>query len=170
MSMRTFTISTWYLALLLVTACGGDSSSARKQPDAGSVPDASTDSGAPLPDASPVGMPGPLERLDWRTTRGATIATSAVTLPTTSLFALSGDGFVTQSECQNPSDCTFTWQDLAGTPGMRRDHMTRVTSIATAPDGRRAQLVALAAMETCNDAQGTFQVARGALQLLDLAT
>jgi hypothetical protein len=48
--------------------------------------------------------------------------------------------------------------------------MARVTNIAIAPDGRRTQLVALDAIETCTDGQGDFQVFRGALQLLDLAT
>ena len=153
--MRTFTISTWYLALLLVTACGDNSR-------------------APLPDAPPAEMPGsPLERLDWRTTRGVPIATSAVTIPAAEMFAVSRDGFVTQSECQNfPTSpvCTFTWHDLAGTPGMRRDNMTSVTSTVVSPDGRRALLVALEAMEICTNSLGAFQVARGALQLLDVAT
>src|SRR5258705_2506597 len=99
MSMRTFTISMWYLPFLLVAACGDN---ARALPDAGSVPDASADSGAPLPDAPPIEeVPVPLVRLDWRTTRGAPIATSAVTLQAATMFPVSGHGFVTQSECQN---------------------------------------------------------------------
>lgn len=167
MPMRTFTISMRYLPFLLVAACGDN---ARALPDAGSIPDPGADSGAPLPDAPPMEMPGPLERLDWRTTRGAPIATTAATLPTAALFSVSGDGFVTKSECQNTPGCTFTWYDLAGTPGMQRDHMTNVTTISTSPDGRRAQLVATDAIETCNDSQGAFPVTRGALQLLDLAT
>ncbi|HEU4733791.1 MAG TPA: hypothetical protein VFT22_38125 [Kofleriaceae bacterium] len=86
------------------------------------------------------------------------------------MFGLSGDGFVTQSDCQNAPGCTFTWRDLAGAPGVQRDHMSRVTNVAISPDGRRTQLVALDAIESCNDGQGIFQVARGTLQLLDLAT
>jgi hypothetical protein len=162
--MRRFTTFMRCLPLLIIAACGDN---ARALPDAGSgtpLPD------APLPDAPPNEMPGPLERLDWRTMRGAPIATSAVTLPSASMFAISGDGFVTQSECQNAPGCALTWRDLAGTQGTRRDHMGRVTSIAISPDGRRTQLVALDAIESCNDGQGIFPVFRGALQLLDLAT
>jgi hypothetical protein len=179
--MRTFTISMRYLALLFVTACG-DTAGARPDagsvPDAGAVPDASVDSCVSLPDAAPIEMPGALKRLDWRATRGAPIATSAVTIPAAGMFAVSEDGFVTQSECQSFQDfpdlpaqsCTFTWHDLAGTPGMRRDRMAGVTSTVVSPDGRRALLVALDELETCTASQLAFPVARGALQLLDLAT
>src|SRR3954464_8038145 len=117
MARRTFTILAWHLGLLLVTACGDNS---RARPDAGAL----------VPDAPPDEMPGPpLERLDWRTTRDAPIATGAVTIPAAEMFAISRDGFVTQSECESSpvsSVCTFSWHDLAGTPVVRRDHMTSV--------------------------------------------
>lgn len=103
--------------------------------------------------------------------RGLPIATHDVTLPATSLFSLSGDGFVT-SDCQsvNAPGCSFTWRDLSGTASTQRDHMARAAAIAFAPDGRHAQLMALDAIENCSDSQGNFQVSRGTLRLLDLAT
>jgi hypothetical protein len=163
--MPTFTLSR-HLVVLFVAACGGN---VRAGSDAGVPPP-----DAPAPDAPPPDMPGPLERLDWRSTRGAPIATSSVTIPSAELFAVSEDGFVTRSACEpNPDfrpSCTFTWHDRAGTPGVRRERMTSVTTTIASPDGRRALLVALDALETCNDGQLAFQVARGVLQLLDLAT
>lgn len=48
--------------------------------------------------------------------------------------------------------------------------MEPVTSTSVSPDGRRALLVALDAVESCTEPQSDFLVARGALQLLDLAT
>lgn len=164
--MPTFTLSTRYLALLLVVACG---EVARPKIDAG--PDGAPPIDAP-PDAPP---PDPgLQRLNWRTTRGAPIATSSVIVPTAELFAVSRDGFVTRSACQDNPDaspsCTFIWHDRAGAPGVRRERLTNVTSTVASPDGLRALLVALDAFETCDNGQIAFQVARGALQLLDLAT
>jgi hypothetical protein len=170
--MRTFTISMRYLFVLAIAftsgACGD---TPRALPDAAPEPDAGGPlPDGPLPDAPPVDMPGPLDRVDWRATRGAPIPTSAVTVRTADLFAVSGDGFVTQSDCRGTSGCTLTWHDAAGVPGIQRDQMTRVTFTSISPDGRRASLVATDAAETCTDDRGAFQVVRGALQLLDLAT
>lgn len=166
--MRTLPISMRYFLLLIIAACGDG---ARAAPDAGpdAGPEPGADSGTP-PDAPPTEVPQPLERLDWRNARGAPIATSTVTVRAADLFSLSSDSFVTQSECQNVPGCTLTWHDLAGAPGTRLEHMARLASIAIAPDGRQAQLAALDAIEPCTDDLGTFQVARGVLQLLDLAT
>jgi hypothetical protein len=168
--MPTLTLSKRYVVVLLVAACGEV---------AGTLPDAGADAGVPTPDgpapdAPPTDVPGALERLDWRTTRGSPIATSSVTVPATEIFAVSADGFVTRSACEAnpdfPPSCTLTWHDRAGTPGVRRERMTNVTSTRVSPDGRRALLVEVDAIETCDNGQIAFQVARGALQLLDLAT
>lgn len=149
-----------YLAILILAACGDN---------IGAVDGADAGSGAPLPDA-PGTMPGAVERLDWRTTRGAPIATSAIAIPTAEMFALSGDGFVTRSDCQTPPGCTLTWRDLAGAPTLRRDHMSQLTTTSVSPDGKRALLAAVDEIEACNDGQNQFSVARGVLQLLDVAT
>jgi hypothetical protein len=167
-----------YLPLLILAGCGDDVG--RAVPDARAADARRTD--APAADAPPIDAPpidappidapptvAGVERLDWRTVRGAPIATSAVTLPSASLFSVSGGGFAA-SRCQSPPGCAFTWYDLSGTPGTQRDHMARVTTIAISPDGRQTQLVALDAIETCNDGQSIFQVSRGTLRLLDLAT
>jgi hypothetical protein len=158
--MRMFTISMRSLAFLIIAACG---SVGARPPDAGSGSDAGSD--------APPGGTGAVERLDWRTMRGAPIATRSVTLPAAGLFSLSGDGFVTSAcQSQNAPGCAFTWRDLSGIAGTQRDHLGRVTSIAISPDGKLAQLVALDAIESCNDGQGISQVSRGTLQLLDLVT
>ena len=160
--MRTFTISLWYLLVLTVAACG--EVRAHGAPDAG----AGSDAGSDVPPDGPPAT-GDLDRVDWRTLRGMPIVTNDVTLPVTSLFSLSGDGFVT-SECQNAPGCTFTWRDLSGAAGMQRDHLARATGVAISPDARQAQLMALDAIENCSDSVGNFQVSRGTLSLLDLAT
>jgi hypothetical protein len=180
--MRTFTLPMRHLALLFALACG-DESRARPLADAGSTPDPDAgtplpdagsppdpDAGTPVPDAPPDGGPGLLKRVDWRAVRGAPVATSTVTVSSTALFALSSDGFVTQSDCPNALGCTYTWHDLAGTPGVRRDQLSRVTATTVSSDGTRAVLVATDEVELCTDARGETPVWRGKLQLLDLAT
>lgn len=165
--MFTANISKRWVLVLVVAACGACGEvRAGAMLDAGPALDAGSDAAGDAPPAS-----GDLERLDWRTMRGTPIATRDVTLPTTSLFSLSGDGFVT-SDCQsaNAPGCSFVWRDLAGTPSMQRDHMARAAAIAIGPDGRQAQLMGLDAIESCTDSQGNFQVSRGTLRLLDLAT
>lgn len=156
-----FTMSVRYLAFLILAACG---SVAARPPDAGPGSDGGAGSDGPPGSAG-------VERLDWRTMRGAPIATTTVTLPAAGLFSLSADGFVTSTcQGQDAPGCTFTWRDLAGIGGTQRAHMARVTSVAISPTGKLAQLVALDAIESCNDGQGISQVSRGALRLLDLAT
>jgi hypothetical protein len=140
------------VVLLAVAACGDDGRT------------------LPAADAPAAELPGGLERVDWRATRGSPIRTTTVSVPSGELFALSADGFVTRSECQDPRDCTFSWRGLSGEPTLSRDHMGPVTITSVSPDGRRALLVALHEIEACNESQAEFPVARGALQLLDLAT
>ena len=196
--MFTSTISTRCFAVLLVAACGSGSAPHSPEPgdETGTDPDAGPgldgsaggpdtsvppDTGAPAdaatpPDTSgsadagvPPGAPSrPLERFDWRTARGAPVATTTTTVPTAELFALSGNGFVTRSECQD--GCTLTWRNLAGVASTQRARMSPVTVTSISPDGRRALLVALDRTEICDDGQLATQVARGVLQLLDLAT
>lgn len=170
--MRRITRAVYQLVLLIAGACG-DAPRAHALPDAGSPsgPDAGAPpSDAPPGDAPPDDMPGPLQRLDWRTTRGAPLPTTSVTLPSAELFAQSTDGFVTRSDCQNAPGCTLTWRDLAGVQGIQRDHLSRVTATTVSPDGTRAVMVATEALESCADDRGVTPVVRGALQLLDLAT
>src|SRR4051795_4255551 len=120
-SMRMFTMSVRYLPFLILVACG---SVAARPPDAGPGSDAGAGSDAP-PDGGTAGV----ERLDWRTMRGAPIATRSVTLPAAGLFSLSGDSFVTSAcQGQDAPGCTFTWRDLAGVGGTQHDHMARVAS------------------------------------------
>lgn len=135
---------------------------------------------APPPDApadAEIDAPGPdpvrdLERLDWRTTRGAPFTTTAVDLPSAELFALSSASFVARTSCQDSQQgCTYTWHDAAGTAGLRRERMANVTGTLVSPDGRRAALVALdEPMRGCEDNGVVQLVARGTLQLIDLAT
>ncbi len=177
--MFTFKTSLRYVAVLLICACG-DNSPTRPDPspDAGpgqdggpdSIPDldAGMASDAPPPDAPQIGPM--LERIDWRTTRGPAIATTTVTLPTAELFAMSSAGFITRSACQNTPGCTLTWHDREGAPGRRREHMGSVTSSVLSPDGTRALFVALEEIEVCDDGRVERQVARGVLQVLDVAT
>jgi hypothetical protein len=74
------------------------------------------------------------------------------------------------SECQNAPGCGFTWRDLSGASAVQRDHLARAANPSISPDGRQAQLMGLDAIENCSDSVGNFQVSRGTLRLLDLAT
>ncbi|HET9624873.1 MAG TPA: hypothetical protein VFP84_26075 [Kofleriaceae bacterium] len=158
---------------LATMTCGGNNGGGpRPHP----TPDAGIDAPAPPvdapPDAPPTGTPGGLTRLDWRTNRGAPIASHAIAIPGAggSLFAISNTSFVTQTGCEDPLGCALTWRDLQGTVGARIAHTQRVTFTSIAPDGRHAQVVATDALETCTDDVGAFPVVRGTLELLDLAT
>lgn len=131
--------------------------------DAGPEPD------GPI-DAPPGDPPGRLTRVDWRTMRGAPLATSVATVPTSELFAVSAQGFVTRSGCRGPEGCNYAWRDRSGAAGRQRERMAPVTTGSISPDGRRALLVALDQIELCNQDDSQFMVARGALELLDLAT
>src|SRR5262249_11761390 len=84
--------------------------------------------------------------------------------------ALSENGFVTRGDCQDQTGCTYSWHDLAGAEGTRRERMIGVTASLTSPDGRRALLVALDDVTSCLQDGDSFPIYRGTEQLLDLAT
>jgi hypothetical protein len=169
-TMRKSILFLCSLSLLLCTltsACGDNSPEPEQPgPDAGpGGPD------GPLPDGPPPPPSKDLVRLDWRTTRGAPYPTTTADIPFSELFALSDNSFVTRSGCLDMKGCTYAWRDLAGAELMRKERMTNVTSSIVSPDGRRALLVAMQGdMEACDDGELIHQVARGLLQVLDLAT
>lgn len=174
--MSSSRIALRHVALFLIAACGDNLSSGSAP---AGIPPTSFDPGdhwgvhdspnGPPPDGLPA-----LQRVDWRTVRGEplhTTTTSITSTPAVELFALAGDGFVSRSACQGLDGCTFAWHNLAGAAHTRRERMLPVTNGAVSPDGRRALLVALDEVESCEDPDlGLTPVANGTLQLLDLAT
>jgi hypothetical protein len=170
--MYSFRIALRHVALFLVAACGDNVASVT--PQAGipmSLAPGGSGSVQDLPDDPPADSSPPLQRVDWRTMRGEPLHTTTTTIPAVELFALAGDGFVSRSACQAVGGCTFAWHNFAGAVRTRRSRMFPVTNGVVSPDGRRALLVALDELEQCEDpVQGVTPVARGTLQLLDLAT
>lgn len=138
-------------------------------PDAPATPDASArpDAGEPPADAPPSAT---LEELDFRALRGDDLPTTTAFLPTEELFALGDDGFVFRDLCLDSPGCAYTWHDDAGAVRKRREHLLPLTATTVSPDGRRALLMAADDVGTCDRGTDRFTVARGTLQLLDLAT
>jgi hypothetical protein len=166
--------------LLLATCCGACGSDAGGRADAPAAPDAPVpDAGSPVPDAAKplpdapldAAPTGPLERLDFRDTRGPRLATTTARVPAGDLYALYEQGFVTTAGCTFPGGCTFTWFDEEGRVQRQRDKVVAVAATSASMDGRYALLLAADEVGTCgDDPESRPLVGRGTLQVLDLAT
>lgn len=160
---------------ILVTACG-DPTAATALPDGDAgvvVPDGSPtlpppDGPAPPPPDAPQ-SPSFLARLDWTTTRGEPLATHTFTAPPAELFALGDASVVLRDGCDGLG-CTYTWRDDDGAPTARHERLLATTLSTVSSDGRRALLLAADEVALCDRDGARFSVARGRLQLLDLAT